>query len=250
MERPITAERTALAGIPVLHVRARELSGPAPTILFYHGWSSCKENNVINAEALACDGFRVIVPEAVHHGERGALADYYTAESLPLFWPTIRQSIAESELLRAAAVEAGWTDPERLGVAGHSMGGFISSGVMARYPWVKAGVLLNGGPAYVHWAVTAAAARGQEVPAAVLEDLRAFDPEALADRFAPRPLLLLHGEADQVVPPELSRRFEAAARPFYTACPERLELREIRRLNHYITSRMIMQMRDWFVTYL
>jgi uncharacterized protein len=250
MERPILVEPTTLAGIPVLHVRARHLPEPAPTILFYHGWSSCKENNGINAEALACEGFRVIVPDAVHHGVRGALADYNTAQTLPLFWPTIIQSVEEAALLHQAAVAAGWADPGRMGVAGHSMGGFISSGIMAKFPWVKAGVLLNGCPSYVFAGHMYAQAAHMEADEALLAQLAPYDPIGQVERIAPRSLLLLHGEADQVVPPVLARRFCEAARPYYAEHPERLVLTEIRRLNHYITSRMIMQMRDWFVRYL
>jgi uncharacterized protein len=247
MERSIITERTELAGIPILHVRARTLQGPAPTILYFHGWSSKKEFNIIPAELLAIDGFRVIVPDQIHHGERGALADYPKAAKTH-FWKVILHSIEEAAILRDAAVAAGWSQPEQFGVAGHSMGGFVSSGVLARFPWAQAAVLLNGCPCYVwadaHYRQTAGAfpaAPGQ------VERLSQFDPEHLVARVAPKPLLMQHGSADTSVPVGGVKRFYDLAKPHYAAHPERLALTIVDRLDHYVTNHMMEAMRNWFL---
>lgn len=252
MERPIITERCELAGIPVLHVRARGLQGPAPTILYFHGWSSQKDFNVVPAEVLAIEGFRVIVPEQLHHGERGALPDYNAAAKTH-FWPVVLNSIHEAALLRDAAVAAGWSDPERFGISGHSMGGFISAGVMAQYDWAKVAVLNNGCPCYA-WAEEFYRQAAGAFPAdpATLDRLRPYDPEQQIGRIAPRPLLLQHGAADGTVPVGGTQRFYALAEPKYAAAghPERLSLTVIENLNHFLTNKMIEAMRDWFVRWL
>ena len=251
MERPIVTERTELTGIPLLHIRPRNLQGPAPTVLFFHGWSSNKENQVITAEALACEGYRVIVPDSIHHGERGALPKYDNAAAARYFWPTIFHTITEADTLANAVVAAGWTDPERIGVSGHSMGGFIAAGVTARYDWVKVTVLHNGCPCYVwadeHFRRAANALAPTREQAARLQP---YDPEQFIERIAPRPILFLHGSVDVVVPPQGARRFVELARPYYEAHPERLAIMEWERLNHYVTTTMIEEMRRWFCRYL
>lgn len=250
MERSIITERTELAGIPILHVRARALTGPAPTILYFHGWSSKKEFNIIPAELLAMDGFRVIVPDQIHHGERGALPDYPKAAKTH-FWKVILNTIGEAETLKEAAMAAEWSLPERVGVAGHSMGGFISAGVLARYPWAKAAVLLNGCPCY-GWAEEHYRQSAGSFPAspALLKRLRAYDPELLLDRVAPKPLLMQHGTADTAVPVGGVKRFYELAGAAYAATPERLALTLVDRLDHYVTNHMMEAMRNWFLRWL
>lgn len=250
MERSIITERTELAGIPILHVRARTLQGPAPTILYFHGWSSKKEFNIIPAELLAIDGFRVIVPDQIHHGERGALESYPKAAKTH-FWKVILHSLDEADTLRRDAIARGWSLPDRFGVAGHSMGGFVSSGVLARYDWAQAAVLLNGCPCYgwadEHYRRTAGA-----FPAtpAQEERLHQVDPEHLLAQVAPKPLLMQHGSADTSVPVDGVKRFYEIAAPHYAACPERLALTIVDRLDHYVTNHMMEAMRNWFLQWL
>ncbi|HYG60418.1 MAG TPA: alpha/beta fold hydrolase [Symbiobacteriaceae bacterium] len=250
MERLVLTERCTVAGIPALHVRPRGHEGRAPTILFFHGWSSRKELVLVPAEVLAIEGYRVIIPDSINHGERGALPVYDDKSAYHHFYETILQTVSEAGPLAEAAVAAGWADPDRMGVLGNSMGGFIAAGVMARYDWPKAAVLFNGCPCYAWVDEFYHRATGTPVPAGRLERLRSHDPEGLVARIAPRPFLMLHGSADQVVPIEGARRFLELARPHYAALPDRLALVEQDRLNHYVTMFMVEKMRDWFCRYL
>ncbi len=59
------------------------------TVIFYHGWSSKGELQVNRAAFLAVHGYTVFIPDAVNHGERHALSDYYTSEGYDIFWKTI-----------------------------------------------------------------------------------------------------------------------------------------------------------------
>ncbi|HWI62888.1 MAG TPA: prolyl oligopeptidase family serine peptidase [Symbiobacteriaceae bacterium] len=249
MERPIITERTELAGIPVLHVRARALAGPAPTILYFHGWSAKKEVNIIPAEALAVEGFRVLIPDQIHHGERGTLD--YPSSAKTHFWKVILNSIEEAGALRDAAVALGWSEPDRFGVSGHSMGCFVTPGVLARYDWAKVAVLQNGCPCYT-WAEAFYRESRGAFPASptLLSRLTACDPEQMISRIAPRPVLMMHGASDASVPIGGVKRFRELAAPAYAACPDRLELVVIDRLNHFVTKDMIELMRNWFVKWL
>lgn len=249
MDRPIRTERITVAGIPALHIRRADLTGPAPTILFYHGWSSAKEkdSNVITAEAVACEGYRVIVPDAVRHGERDALPVYDNHMVARHFWEVIMHTVDEAETLHGALLDAGWALPDRIGVAGYSMGGYITAGVFARYPWIKAAVLLAGGPCY-QWAdgFYRKAAGGIAPVPALTERLKAYDPEEQLGKLPPRPLLMLHGDADPAVPVGGVRRYAELARPYYREQPQWLQLTEFTGLTHFVTAPEVGAARAWF----
>lgn len=250
MNRPIRTESTTMAGIPVLHVFPAALQGPAPTLLFYHGWSSRKESQTITAESLAIEGFRVILPEAPRHGVRDPLPEYNSNEAWELFWDILVQAIHEAEEIVGEAIQTGLADPARIGVGGNSMGGMIASGLTARHDWVKAAAICNGNPCY-EW-LDAQARKARAVPPAddaSLARLRSYDPEALVERVAPRPFLMLHGENDTVVPVACARRFLEVARPHYRDNPDLLSLVEVPRLDHYVTTGMIETLRAWLVRY-
>lgn len=251
MERPILTERTELAGIPVLHVRNRELHEPAPTVIFYHGWSSRKENHLIMAESLAVEGLRVILPDARRHGERDPFPDYDALEALVYFWSVVEESIAEAGAIAEAALAAGLAAPGRLGIAGSSMGGMIAAGALAGFPEFRAAVLCNSCPSLEWLADRQREERG--FPLLCDEErlaFRKFDPEALLDRVAPRPLLMLHGDADTSVPVAGVRRFAGKARSHYAGHPDSLCVQETAKLNHHVTADQILQTRTWFKQHL
>ena len=251
MSRPIITERTVFAGIPALHVRSAGLEGPAPTILYYHGWSSFKEKHIITAEALAIDGFRLILPDAPRHGERDPLPEYGSTQAWMQYWAIVWQAMDEATAIKDELVQRGLADPERIGLGGHSMGGMIGSTTLARNDWAKAAAFASTNLTHSVLDRYGRASR-QELPAtaAELALLREHDPEALIDQIAPRPLLLMHGTEDKTLPIAEIRRWVALARPAYAAHPDRLHLEEYPGLGHHIIPMMVMQMRDWFLKYL
>jgi len=251
LTRPVLVEPQTLGGIPCLHVHPAQLTGPAPLVLLYHGWSSKKENQVVAAESLACDGYRVIAPDALHHGERDALPDYDSVQAMVRFWDVVIQTVEEAQGIKQEAVALGLADPDRIGCAGHSMGGMVTAGVLARYPWVRADVTFNGNPCY-EW-LNGFFHQQQHAPGPSAEEqarLERYNPERLITRMAPRPLLLLHGDADPVVPIVGDRRFMEAARTHYAEHPERLQMEEVPGLVHVVTVGMVESMREWFRWYL
>jgi len=239
---PITIERITPGGIPTLQVSPRGAVDPLPTVLLYHGWVGKKENQQIAAEALACAGFRVLAPDLPRHGERGPFPDYGAPEAWNSFWDVVAQAIEEVPLLLRVAGEA------PIGVAGNSTGGMVAGGALARYPSMKASVILNSCLCF-EWLDR----RGGNAPpleGARLVRLRSFDPEALVEKMAPRPVLLLHGAADTTLPVAGARRFVERARPYYLPHPANLTLTEVPGLDHWVTAGMVGAMRDWFLRHL
>jgi fermentation-respiration switch protein FrsA (DUF1100 family) len=113
-------------------------------------------------------------------------------------------------------------EPTRLGVAGISLGGIVSSIAVAVDPAVGEGVfLLAGGDlSKILWGLPEAARfRGSwEAAGRTVEDLKVltepFDPLTYAHRLAGKRLLMIAGKVDEVVPPASTQAlWVAAGRP-------------------------------------
>jgi fermentation-respiration switch protein FrsA (DUF1100 family) len=193
-----------LAGIECIHAApAGQRQTPLPAILFYHGFTSSKEVYSYFAVALAQAGFRVIMPDAEMHGAR------YQGDSalrMTRFWEILRQNIDELPQLESALRDNRWIAGERFAVAGASMGGMTALGAMARYPHIQSvGCLMGSGyfrqlSEQLFPPLVPKTAEQQQLLAARLAPLSAYDPATKLARLASRPLLLWHGEADEVVP--------------------------------------------------
>ncbi len=205
-----------LAGIECLHAApAGQRHGRLPTVLFYHGFTSSKEVYSYFAVALAQAGFRVIMPDADMHGARYS-GD--TESRMTHFWDILKQNIDEVPLLEAALREQDWIADERFAVAGASMGGMTALGAMARYPHIHSVACMMGSGYFMQLSHTlfpplvARTPEQKENFAARLAPLAPYDPSEQLEKLAQRPLLLWHGEADEVVPFAETVRLEKALR--------------------------------------
>lgn len=203
--------------IAVIHaVPARQYEQPLPTIFFYHGYTSSKEVYAYFAYALAKAGFRVVLPDCAMHGER---FDGDEARRLAHFWEILKTNVDELPALKTHFVQHGLIAGDRIGVAGASMGGMTTLGAFTRYPWIKAAASLMGSGYFTSLAQTLYPplnARGQPLEQAAfkarLAPLADYEVEHDWASFAERPLLLWHGEADDVVPAVESERLAGELR--------------------------------------
>ncbi|HEX5415854.1 MAG TPA: alpha/beta fold hydrolase [Chloroflexota bacterium] len=220
--------------IPSLLYHRADLPGPKPAIVYYHGVVQSKETYVDShgtARRLADAGFVVAIPDAPGHGQRdlGASLVPRLRESLPReFCADIEQAADESADLLDWLAARPEVDARRLGVAGVSMGGFTAAVVAARArERLRAAVCVAGCADLTQcMATTDSIAPGKWGPSdrAIDEETRdriaRIDPLNYPERFAPLPLLLLHGDRDTWNPCETSERFAAAVAPAYASCPD------------------------------
>lgn len=179
---------------------------PLPTLFFYHGFLSSKLVYSYFAVALAQAGFRVIMPDADEHGARFSGDE---KRRLGQFWPILKKNIDEFPEIHQLAVERSWVADNKIAVAGASMGGMTALGIMARHPEVKAVACLMGSGYFTSLAQTLFPPIPEERDA-----VRAsFVPYDIAHQLASignRPLLLWHGEEDDVVPAADTQRLQHA----------------------------------------
>lgn len=226
-----------LAGIECIHAApAGQRQARLPTILFYHGFTSSKEVYSYFAVALAQAGFRVVMPDADMHGAR---YNGDTEARMTHFWEILKQNIDEVPQLEAALREKDLIADERFAVAGASMGGMTALGAMVRYPQIHSVACMMGSGYFMQLSHTlfpplmARTPEQKEAFAARLAPLAPYDPSQQLDKLANRPLLLWHGEADEVVPFAETVRLEKGLRE--AALNEKMSYLSEKHIGHKIT---------------
>ena len=241
-----------IEGIPAIRFRPSRTDNPYPTIIFYHGWGSNKENQRLRAYILSTFGYQVIIPDAIHHGERNPI-DHGNIENMECyFWDTIFNNIDESSRIIDLLIDRYDADPNRIGVVGNSMGGFTAAGVFTHNPNIGALVVFNGSCGWGHsneFFKEAFDIRIGNGLKDVEDRVAALDPMNNMNLLEDRPILLLHGDSDSTVSIESQRIFYKEIGPLYKD-RDRVQLIEYPNLNHFVTTNMMEECIHWFDTYL
>ena len=173
----------------------------APTILHVHGNAGNILSHIWFTDYLPPAGFNLLIFDYRGYGQSEGAARKRS--------PLIEDAAAALDYLLTRPD----VDPQRLGVYGQSLGGAIAMNVMADRPELKVGVIES---AFVSWREIAACALGGNHPGLLCKSLAAI---MISDADRPDhaiariqcPILLLHGDADSIIPVEHSRRLEAAS---------------------------------------
>jgi pimeloyl-ACP methyl ester carboxylesterase len=92
--------------------------------------------------------YKVIIPELPWHGKRGSL-NYFDETTLQAhFWPVVFQGVQEAEEIISELSQ--YTD-STITIIGHSMGGFVTAGAIAKHQKVHSAVVINGSCAWVRF---------------------------------------------------------------------------------------------------
>ncbi|HLR62872.1 MAG TPA: alpha/beta fold hydrolase [Lentibacillus sp.] len=226
-----------------------------PTLTYFHGFTSAKEHNLPLAYLLAEEGFRVILPDSMYHGEREK--EISSIKKQVSFWDIVMQNIEELKDIRDELNAKGYIADGRFGVAGTSMGGITTAAALTQYPWVKTAGILMGSPKITTYAKTLVDSFKKMGNLPVTEDviehlyhrLEQYDLSKQADKLNERPVLFWHGENDAVVPFDHSYTFYEDARRYYT---DQKKIRFIKEENrdHKVSRYAVLETVNWFKTYL
>lgn len=193
--------------IPLLHVYNEQTKNDSPILIFLHGFESAKEHNLHYAYQLVHEGCRVILPDAILHGERDEQLDQ--VEMSLRFWETVLTSIEEVGVFKKELSNRGYWNGQRIGIAGTSMGGITTLGCLTVYPWLDVAAIMMGTPAYVQLAkaqIEQFEQRGFNIPLTeeekenMYQTLASFDASIHIEKLANKPMFFWHGEKDPVVP--------------------------------------------------
>ena len=195
--------------------------GPFPCVLAAHGVTSNKGTSTGLRDLIVPAGYAMFTIDARFHGDRGTPQEFFDLQHYPgrvreLFQGTV------VDLRRALDYLQQRPDcrPGKTGFIGTSMGAFMGAALAGADPRVQAPVLLFGGADWRTWFTTGhpgVVGIFYELgnPAsldAVVAALDPLDPAKWVGRIAPRPVLIVHGDADDVVPPPTAQALFDAAR--------------------------------------
>ena len=229
------ADRT-LAGVPLL-LAARDAHGSRrPTVLWYHGLGSGKDDARAELARLAEAGLLAVGVDAVGHGARRApdLEAIIAAprdETFRAMLALVDATVRELPTLVQALVDEGLADPRRIALVGVSMGGYLAYRAVLHEPALRVVVALLGSPEWPD----------------------SESPHLHPARFDDVALLSVTAGRDASVPPDGARRFHAALAARHRS-PERARYVELADAPHLMDGAQWATLMDetvgWLTTHL
>jgi len=177
----------------------KNVSKPVPAIIFVHGIEDNKQKDYMEVghQFMIDSGYAVLRIDVANHGDR-KLHDYeYDLIDGYRYWT--RDIIAQTVFDLRRAIDFLQTRPEiaheRIGYFGISFGGIIGTIFCGVDERIKVPVIaLAGGGFHLAFKFKALAEETSIY-------LSIIDPINFVEKIAPRPLLMLNAEKDEVVPP-------------------------------------------------
>ncbi len=200
--------------IPLLHIYNESMCETTPIVFFLHGHLSAKEHNLHYGYHLVNQGVRVIMPDAVYHGERD---EHLSELELTLkFWDIVMKSIEEVRFLYEEGKRMGYISTGKVGIAGTSMGGIVTSACLTQYDWIDTAAICMGVTSlskFADYQFSTININGAPVPLTTEQKneaityLQQYDLENKCEIFKAKPIIFWHGAQDQIIPIHLSYNY-------------------------------------------
>lgn len=246
-------QKETWAGISLLHISAAHIQQDAPVMIFLHGFMSGKEHNLHYAYNLVEKGVRVLLPDALYHGERDEGLDELQMNMA--FWKIVFQNVTEVGMLHDELVARGYTG--KVAIGGTSMGGITTAGCLITYDWMDTAAILMGAVNYEQLFEAQLAElellnisvpmSGDELTV-FKEQLAYFDAAKHAEAFERIPIFFWHGKQDLRVPFDMTFNFYATQQAAGKA--SNLVYMEDRSAGHAVSRAGMLKMVDFVAQHL
>lgn len=185
-----------------------------------HGLQGNIDSMLFIAQLYAAQGYAVLIPEIVNHGERISATHAGFGTDLTSLRADAIESVGDMRRTLDVFAARPQVDNQRIGLVGLSLGSILGSLMTAVDDRIRTAVFNVGGGDWKtllgQSVITApdmktkiAALTPQQI--ALLDDI---DPKNFVGRIAPRPVLMLNGKQDTIIPVASARIFfEAAKQP-------------------------------------
>jgi len=199
--------------VPALLVLPADAAPPHPVVLILHGVFGYKSspNQVKRSDALVAAGYATLRIDGKYRGEREAVAAGGLGLQTAYFYRN-RDAMIQTvvDLMRGVDYLASRNDIDvgRVGFTGFSMGGAIGAIFCAIDERVKAAVLGITGGDFDKLNIRAGATGEERLRRAYM----IVDPVNFVSRISPRPLLMINGVKDEIVPKAATETLYEAAR--------------------------------------
>jgi pimeloyl-ACP methyl ester carboxylesterase len=262
LQKPeLKIRKRRIGGIPVLECYNRHLRN-GPLLFLLHGFSGEKENFRKQLLELASQGYYGVAMDNRGHGERQQEDAFrkLVSEENGLNMLKVRQLIKDSadDLVSLinyySECENPSINPLRIGVAGISMGGFITYRAMMLDSRIKVGTPLIASPFWEdlpgNLPKELKVNREPEVINALNEYSQKYSPGYHPECFAPRPLLIQIGADDRHFDVGRVTTFYQKIMPNYHENAERVKLDILPNVAHEVTPEMWSNAVNWLKRYL
>ena len=211
------------ATVPGLFVVPAQAAKPSPCVILLHGLGGNKSQMALVATALAHRGYASLSIDIAGHGDRPRIGGKSITEaSIEQMHLAAAQTIADLRRATDFLAARPDVDSKRIGYLGASLGGIIGTVFAGDEPRIKAVALWAAGGDWgkLFTRSSISTPKGydknlsaRDAEAARIEAImRDVDPLTNVAQIAPRPLLLINGDQDTVVPPVCTDELVAAAR--------------------------------------
>lgn len=195
-----------------------------PAVLIQHGYGAEKADLLPLASYLVARGFITLLPDAWGHGERFPASgpNWMTQITADYFMEVVRNTVDDMGFAFDYLGAVHGVRPDAMLAGGFSMGA-VAALVFGTEDTRVAGVISASGSPLTD--LLPVRLFGSAPPSPETEAwARAHDAVANIATLAPKPLLIQHGRADDMVPVGGSQRLYEAAQPLYAAHPNHLKL--------------------------
>lgn len=234
----LTAKQTH-DSLPYLKLTPGDAAPDAPTVLVLHGLGRSKEHMLPTLYAFAQAGFCAVAFDARLHGERPD-AGNRDARLQAAYVPTLHEMIAGTAQDIPAFLDA--LGIAKVAIHGVSLGGYITFAALPDEPRLAVATVAMGSPDWLEGMKALGLGPGHPI----------YDRTALgsplaraAATYPPRPLLMLHGDQDEVVSVQGVCSLYESLRAAYQDDPDTLELTIYPGLGHRYTDEMVEQSVAW-----
>jgi cephalosporin-C deacetylase-like acetyl esterase len=218
----ITFKSTNGETVPALLVLPKTGKGPYPCVISQHGYGGNKESMVIPFGAAAADGGLAIIGiDAQYHGERKVEGKDIFSTDLESDHKALIQTVVDLRRLVDYLQTRTDIDAKRIGYVGASMGAILGAIFGGVEPRVKAFALVVGGGNWKKLIATSTIGAAGPLRKELAEKETAFEtlfadvePLNFVAHISPRPILMLNGKQDTIVPPACTEElYETAKEP-------------------------------------
>ena len=202
--------------VPGVLLSPKDVDRP-PCVLFLHGYGGSKEQAQLVAALLVPHGIAVFAIDAVMHGERAEPGkELFSAELVQGGRPIVRTVIDNRRAIDYLESRED-IGAEHQAILGVSMGGILGSILAAVEPRIDAAALIVAGGRWDLLLANSAHPSAQKLSnldirsELIQRAMRAVEPVNFVGHIAPRPVLMVNGEQDQVIPRVCAEALHEAA---------------------------------------
>ncbi|MCD6515491.1 MAG: prolyl oligopeptidase family serine peptidase [Candidatus Odinarchaeota archaeon] len=222
-----------------------------PAVILMHGLSSSKERNLAFGMLLANEGFLVAMPDAHMHGDRSTEPLHKLLKDKPLetFFDILSTTVDDIISIIDYLEERDDVQKEKIGMTGISMGGILTfmAGLADERIKVMAPIIASGdyltaikkSTLIDELGIKREVIEKIEIPPEMKPILEELDPAYNAKKLYPRPLIMVTGGKDTIIPKEAVENTVNAIRDAYKEKPHLFKHSEYPNVGHNVTEEML-----------